>query len=251
MKSSAIASEKLQKENNASFVSIGSFTIRRQRAAYDILENYRKRLYQGDRFDQRALELELRKRWDTGYQFLKQVAHGMLLSSRYRYLAVYFMEDEYPCIVSEHSFYLQEIYGDMWRYCSEKDPKLRARFWQFFRETIVNLDSQKNNLPSQEDILEKYRKILFKNFEDFYAPGLREELLIHDGRSQPKINPRNVERFMFAVVKSPSNPNYHVALRYLTLLGERYMVPLTKAYGSDGYFRNEGIVNEYWEKLRL
>ena len=250
MRSNSIISEKLERDRNAFFVNIGSFTIRRQKMAYDILESYRKRLYEGNRFDQRAFELELKKCWDTGYQFLKQVAHAMLLSSRYRYLAIYFMEDGYPCVVSEHKRYLREVYGDAGECSFSKDTVLRHKFWSFFQDVIVKFDSQKNKFPTREDILEKYRKILFSNFENFYAPGLREELLMHDGRMQPKTNPREVERLMFTLAKNPLDPNYHVALRYLTLLGERYMTPLVKAYRSNEYFRNEFVVNEYWREFR-
>ena len=250
MRSNLVIYENLQKNRSESFVNIGSFTIRRQKLANDILEHYRKRLYDGDRFDQRMLELELKECWDTGYQFLKQVAHEMLLSSRFRYLSIYFMEDGFPCIVSEHKRYLQEVYGGVQKYGSEKNPSFRHKFWEFFQEVIVKLDTQKSNLLSQENILEKYRKILFRNFENFYAPGLREELLMCSRHIQPKINPRDVERLMFSIVKSPQHSNYHVALRYLTLLGERCMIPLVKAYRSDLYFRNNTVVNEYWEEFR-
>ena len=134
MRSNPVIYENLQKDRSELFVGIGRFTIRRQKSAYDVLEHYRKRLYDSDRFDQRMLELELKECWDTGYQFLKQVAHAMLLSSRYRYLSIYFMEDGFPCIVSEHQHYLQEIYGGVQKYGSEKIRVLDTNSGNFLKK---------------------------------------------------------------------------------------------------------------------
>ncbi|HUU11629.1 MAG TPA: hypothetical protein VM431_13965 [Phycisphaerae bacterium] len=103
------------------------------RKAELILEDYRKRLYKHFRFDARSLEIELRGCWNVGYQELKDIFRDMLRLDRYRYVAIYYMENiSGSAVVSEFQKPLAQAYGVRFFRAPEMQRK-RKEFWDKFR----------------------------------------------------------------------------------------------------------------------
>lgn len=105
----------------------------RLRKAEPILENYRRRLYERFRFEPGLLERELRECWNVGYQELKDIFKDMLKQERYRYVAIYYMENiSGAAVVSEFWEPLAEAYGVRYFRAPDMEQKCEE-FWKKFR----------------------------------------------------------------------------------------------------------------------
>jgi hypothetical protein len=233
-------------------IDIGKkFTVKKQEIAEEILERYRCQLFNNGKFRQMSLENELKSCWNTGYQTIKQYAHDMMLSPRYRYVALYLMENAYPNIICEHQQYLCEAWGCPYaRHPSNKDAnKCRRRFWDFFKSDIVPMDKTDKSKLHEDIIIEEYQKQLYSKPHTFYTVGLREKLLMLWGERYAKINPKDVETLMFHISQNSNHPFFYVAIYYLTELGSRYISSLTKVYGSRRYSEDDALRASFWKQF--
>ena len=110
-------------------------TPRRLQKAEPILEKYREKLYRLCHIESVALEVELRKCWNIGYQELKHIMEGLLRLERYRYLALYYMQNHNVCVVTEFWAPLAKAYGSR-KYDAEDTQKNRKKFWDNFNNQI-------------------------------------------------------------------------------------------------------------------
>jgi hypothetical protein len=101
--------------------------------AKPILERYRTQLHNRGKINARGLEKELRKCWDSGYQEVKDIVKRLSKTTRYRYLAAYYMEhSETGGVVTEFWPTLSELYGIDY-YQSPMREKKREAFWKKLR----------------------------------------------------------------------------------------------------------------------
>jgi len=107
-------------------------TERRLRKAIPILEEYRDKFYRHLRFDTGLFEMELRDCLNLGYQGFKGVVKDMLRMTRYKYLALYYMENSNaPGPVSEFWGPLAKAYGVRFYRAPDMEKK-RSLFWDKF-----------------------------------------------------------------------------------------------------------------------
>lgn len=111
--------------------------------AIEILERYSKELHDSRQFNSTSLELELRKKWNIGYQTLKHVMIDMLTNHReFEHLAAYYMENingrQY--VVSEFQRPLADVYGlSSWYHDQTKEVK-RVKYWEEVFALISQFD---------------------------------------------------------------------------------------------------------------
>jgi len=108
-------------------------TERRLKKAEPILERFRMQLQKSGKVDAHRLELDLRECWNVGYQEMKWLAMGLAKLPRFRFLAVYYMENSNTggraCVASEFKGVLARIYGVKAYHSEERDSK-RDEFWK-------------------------------------------------------------------------------------------------------------------------
>jgi hypothetical protein len=110
-------------------------TEKRLFKAETILEEYRDKLYRYCRFDAGQLDLALRKCWNIGYQELKSIMKDMLRHARYRYLALYYMQNISQLVVIEFKGPLANAYGST-RYDDPNTQQKRQSFWAKFNDKV-------------------------------------------------------------------------------------------------------------------
>jgi hypothetical protein len=102
--------------------------------AEPILEKYRAKLHHTGKIDARGLEKELRKCWHTGSREVKDIVMRLSKTTRYKYLAAYYMEhsDAGKKPLTEFWPTLSVVYGIEYYQHPMRESKRKA-FWRKLR----------------------------------------------------------------------------------------------------------------------
>ena len=90
---------------------MASLTAKRFEKAKPIFDKYKAKLLDTEDVDIPAFEMELKAVFDMGYQELKQIIIDLSKRPEYEMLAVKYMEEGTPGVVSEFKQHLATFYG--------------------------------------------------------------------------------------------------------------------------------------------
>jgi hypothetical protein len=101
--------------------------------AQPTLERYRTQLHTRRKIDAKGFEKELRTCWDTGYREVKDILKRLSETTRYKFLAAYYMEhSDGSKPLTEFWPTLSELYGVDYYQSPMRESK-REAFWRKLR----------------------------------------------------------------------------------------------------------------------